>query len=366
MALRQDWLAVVGFIALLGAVVVALVPLGEIRLFWIFAVALMLGGAFVGLDFGFTGGFRDLLTRGDGRALAGAAVIPAVAALAILPLSAGMDDYVRFLAPVGLSLIAGAALFGIGMQIANGCGSGCLVAAGQGSRRMLVALPFFAMGGVLGTLILPTALTWPSLGVIDFVALFGTWGGLAAVEAQLALFALVVLRGARPDPTRLYGAAIIGMGAATLFVAAGEPWGITMGLTVFGAKAVQAAGADLPRFSFWATGGAADLLTAPVLAMPSALSDVGLLLGAGLAASLRGGLRFGTAVAWRGLAGAALGGLLMGIGARLSFGCNIGAFVSGTASGSLHGLVWMVAVLSGCWVGIRLRSWFGLPAAELT
>ena len=34
------------------------------------------------------------------------------------------------------------------------------------------------------------------------------------------------------------------------------------------------------------------------------------------------------------LLSAAIGGLLMGIGARLSFGCNIGAFLGGTASGS--------------------------------
>ena len=54
---------------------------------------------------------------------------------------------------------------------------------------------------------------------------------------------------------------------------------------------------------------------------------------------------------------AALGGLLMGIGARLSFGCNIGAMVSGMASGSLHGFVWLAAVLPGCWLGLRLRAY---------
>ena len=40
------------------------------------------------------------------------------------------------------------------------------------------------------------------------------------------------------------------------------------------------------------------------------------------------------------LLAAAIGGLLMGWGARLGFGCNIGAFVGGVASGSLHGWVW--------------------------
>jgi hypothetical protein len=50
----------------------------------------------------------------------------------------------------------------------------------------------------------------------------------------------------------------------------------------------------------------------------------------------------------------------MGWGARLGFGCNIGAFVSGVASGSLHGWVWFGAALVGCIVGIRFRPLFGL------
>ena len=45
------------------------------------------------------------------------------------------------------------------------------------------------------------------------------------------------------------------------------------------------------------------------------------------------------------LQAAALGGVLMGIGARLSFGCNIGAFLAGTASGSLHGWIWFAVAL---------------------
>ena len=50
----------------------------------------------------------------------------------------------------------------------------------------------------------------------------------------------------------------------------------------------------------------------------------------------------------------------MGWGARIGFGCNIGAFVGGVASGSLHGWVWFAAALGGCVIGIRLRPLFGL------
>ena len=55
-----------------------------------------------------------------------------------------------------------------------------------------------------------------------------------------------------------------------------------------------------------------------------------------------------------------LGGLMMGIGARFAFGCNIGAFIGGIASGSLHGWVWIVFALLGTYLGIQLRPLFGM------
>ena len=51
----------------------------------------------------------------------------------------------------------------------------------------------------------------------------------------------------------------------------------------------------------------------------------------------------------------------MGYGARIAFGCNIGAFFSGVASTSLHGWLWIATALAGTWIGIHLRPWFGLP-----
>jgi uncharacterized protein len=57
---------------------------------------------------------------------------------------------------------------------------------------------------------------------------------------------------------------------------------------------------------------------------------------------------------------AVIGGLLLGYGARLAFGCNIGAFFSGIASGSLHGWVWLAAAFLGSMAGVRLRPFFGL------
>ena len=79
-----------------------------------------------------------------------------------------------------------------------------------------------------------------------------------------------------------------------------------------------------------------------------------------LAAGLAGRFSPERKLAIRPALAAVVGGLLMGYGARLAFGCNIGAYFSGIASGSLHGWLWFLAALAGTWIGLRLRPLFGL------
>jgi uncharacterized protein len=60
------------------------------------------------------------------------------------------------------------------------------------------------------------------------------------------------------------------------------------------------------------------------------------------------------------------GGILMGYGAAIAFGCNIGAYFSGIASFSLHGWLWGIMALAGTWIGLRLRGLFGLTNPKPT
>ena len=52
-----------------------------------------------------------------------------------------------------------------------------------------------------------------------------------------------------------------------------------------------------------------------------------------------------------------VGGCLMGIGASLSFGCNIGGFFSATSALSLSGPMMMLGLLAGAIVGLKLLVW---------
>ncbi len=93
------------------------------------------------------------------------------------------------------------------MQLANGCGSGTLYTAGGGSGRMLIALLFFVVGSVLGSLSLPSFL---ALGGIDPVLAsdyLGPWGGLAATLASIALAAALIIAVARTARRQLHAVA---------------------------------------------------------------------------------------------------------------------------------------------------------------
>jgi uncharacterized membrane protein YedE/YeeE len=323
-------------------------------------VAVALGWVFLATRFGYTSAIRGWLGTGNGGNLAAGLVVAAVAALVIVPVAALVDGYAGFTAPLGLPLVGGAALFGLGMQLADGCGSGTLYKAGGGSRRLWITLPCFCAGGLLGSLMLPAALRLPALPAIVLADQFGAWGGLAATLALSGLLILALLRTGRPSPGKLPAAVLIGALAAAAFLLSGQPWGVTMGLTLWGAKAAASLGLGVAHTEFWSWDGPRQALEGSILLQDSSLMDIGMLLGAMAAAAWDGSVRQQHWPDARGTAAAVLGGVLMGVGARLSFGCNIGALVGGIASGSLHGFVWLAAAIPGSWLGMRLRPWFGM------
>jgi uncharacterized membrane protein YedE/YeeE len=51
---------------------------------------------------------------------------------------------------------------------------------------------------------------------------------------------------------------------------------------------------------------------------------------------------------------ALLGGIMMGYGTRLSFGCNVGAYFSAIPSFSLHGWIFGIFMFVGAWIGSKI------------
>ena len=333
----------------------------------LFALGGALGAVFLGFQYGFASAWRRFLVAGEATGLAAHFLLIGLCALVFLSAPSLGLAAAGSVAPVSVSLVIGAFIFGIGMQLANGCGSGVLFSFGGGSGRMMVALPFFVFGSLVGSFLLPSALEWGSLGQMP-IAIAGN--AVATTVFNLALIALVgggffwlARRRGEAMPRRLIaGTVIIAVLCWLVFALSGHPWGVTFGFTLWGAKIAAALGVPVENYAFWQWPGPRRALEHSVLADVSSLMDFGMVLGAGAMAAVSGGLRRQDWPPFRQLVGAALGGVLMGIGARLGFGCNIGAFLAGIASGSLHGWIWFVMAMAGSWVGIRARPSFGLAA----
>jgi uncharacterized membrane protein YedE/YeeE len=362
----------------------------DLRQAALFLIGGGLGATLYHAAFGFTGGWRRLVLERRGRAMRAQMLMIGLAAIVFMPLLAAGEAFgtplVGSVAPVGVSVLVGATLFGLGMQLGGGCGSGTLFTVGGGSSRMLVTLTFFIVGAVLGTAHLPWWLDLPSLPPISLGTSLGVPGGLAVTLTGLALVAALTvwverkrhgsLESAPASPRHglarllhgpwpLLGAALLLMtlNVATLLLA-GHPWSVTFAFGLWGAKAAQVAGVPVETWAFWNWPGPRAALSDSLLFDTTSVMNFGILIGAGLAAALAGKFAPKAALPWKSLAAAVVGGLLMGYGARLAFGCNIGALFSGIASGSLHGWLWFAAAFTGSLIGIRLRPLFGFDASK--
>ncbi|PWK71580.1 YeeE/YedE family protein [Aminobacter sp. AP02] len=352
----------------------------------LFVIGGLLGLTLYHASFGFTGGWRRFVVERRGNAIRAQMLMIAAASVIFIPLlalgSANGQALVGAFAPVGMSVLVGAAMFGLGMQLGGGCGSGTLFTVGGGSSRMVVTLVFFILGAVIGTAHLPWWLAMPSLPEISLGKTLGVPGGvivtLVALGAVAAATALVERRAhgglekATPSPRKglsrllqgpwpLVGAglALAGLNIATLLTA-GHPWSVTFGFGLWGAKVAQAVGVPVETWAFWNWPGPAKALGSSVLADVTSVMNFGIILGAALAAGLAGKFAPKVKVPFASFVAAAIGGVLMGYGARLSFGCNVGALFSGIASGSVHGWLWFASAFLGSLGGVALRPLFGL------
>ncbi len=372
--------------AFLAAGFLAIWWLVDLRQASLFLIGGGLGAALYFGSFGFTGSWRRMVVERRGRGIRAQMLMIAIAGVAMMPLlsagSIGTQPLVGAVAPVGVSVLVGAVIFGFGMQLGGGCGSGTLFTVGGGSSRMLVTLVFFIVGAVIGTAHLPWWLGQASLPPISFGASLGLPLAVFLSLAGLGIVALITVAIERrthgtlevdPGPRRLgwswvlkgpwplvgAGLVLALLNIATLLVA-GHPWSITYGFGLWGAKIADTVGIPVASWEFWTWPAQAEALQSSVLADSVSVMNFGLILGAALAAALTGKFAPKAVVPLASFAAAALGGLLMGYGARLSFGCNIGALFSGIASGSVHGWLWFAAAFAGSTLGVFARPLFGL------
>ncbi len=352
-------------------------------------VLLLIVGAALGLTlyhaaFGFTSAWRVFINERRGAGLRAQMVMLAVAVVLFFPaLGAGTlfgTPVTGLVAPAGVSVVFGAFIFGIGMQMGGGCASGTLFTVGGGNARMLVTLLFFIIGSLIATHHVDWWFSLPSFPATSIVKTFGV---IPALLMSLALFAIIAVVTVRLEKRRhgeleaavssehiglrrflrgpwplVWGAVGLALLNYATLALAGRPWGITSAFALWGAKVAGGLGVDVGSWPFWQMPANAKALAAPVWADITTVMDIGIMLGAAVAAGLAGRFAPSLKIPTRSLIAAVIGGLLLGYGSRLAYGCNIGAYFSGIASGSLHGWLWLVAAFAGNAVGVRIRPLF--------
>ncbi len=140
----------------------------------------------------------------------------------------------------------------------------------------------------------------------------------------------------------------------------GSAWGVTFAFTMWGSKILDAVGVDVLSWPFWQDPANLAKYQAGFWAEKTSVMDLGIIVGALIASAAAGAFVLHRKVPGRLALGAVVGGILMGYGARIAFGCNIGAYFGGIASFSLHGWLWGVMAIVGTFAGLALRPVFGL------
>ncbi|MEW6524621.1 MAG: YeeE/YedE family protein [Bacillota bacterium] len=282
--------------------------------------------------------------------------------------------------PVGLNTLAGGLLHGAGMVLAGGCITGVLTRTGDGMVTQLVSL----MGAVTGATVaayhwdrwasygwrlapvhLPSLLGWPLALLSQLAALAGLM--LYLYRRQLRQYAEVrasapgkvrrVARQhalvdrwlARPWPS-IAGTLALALVSAAYLYTYGLPLGASSAFPRWGARLWALVGGQPASWPYFA--GGSQLVTSLWLD-PRSISNAGLVAGSAMASLLAGTLRLRVPKSHRQVGVALAGGVILGYGARLAPGCNLGAFFIAIPSMSLHGWVWALGALGGTWLGVH-------------
>ena len=150
------------------------------------------------------------------------------------------------------------------------------------------------------------------------------------------------------------GAILLSLFQIVTLATTGNPWGVSGVFANWGAWIYEGFGGSVDKWYYFASDGAQATLKNGFLNNTGTWRNIGIILGALLATLLASQFKIKKIKSKKQIFAAAIGGLLMGYGARIAYGCNIGALFSGIASLSLSGWVFAVAMFAGAVVGSKL------------
>ncbi|WP_217587564.1 YeeE/YedE family protein [Lentibacillus saliphilus] len=360
--------------------------------------------------FGFAGGVKKIYVTGYGglsRALLIMFAITMVGMIGIHWYAAANGAVPAFMAEAGDAIIPGSKsvkllsiatviggfIFGIGMMMAGACASGTLTDMGEGATRAMIVLPFFVLGTAPGELVKYQILESP-LGAFSTTMylpdVFGYVGALLiSLLVLLLLYILVNKYEAFRKKEGFYEEELFsdeekaiepkkeykflsyetyhkffverwsfltgGILLAAMFIfivnTTGSSWGVTSAFSRWSVAFLQNFGFD---FSSPAYTKIVEDVNNGLLNHNGTVRNIGIVFGSTIALLLAGRFKFNFKYSTKDVLIYAVGGLMMGFGARVASGCNIGALFSAICNFSLAGWVFMVALVLGGIVGLKL------------
>ncbi len=301
--------------------------------------------------------------------------------------------------------VIGGFLFGVGMMFAGGCASGTLTDLGDGYFRSLIALLFFCFGSVLGVMHLP-ALKASVLGVGAKVYMPDYLGYFWSIVFFLSFYAILyfaiskyqayrVEKGTyksedweewekpldetqNPEPKysifsmktyhKLFierwsffvGGTLLSIIFIGILATTGKNWGVTTTFTYWGGWLLQMFGGSVDSIEFFQSEKVSKIMAGGFLADAGSMRNLGIIIGTVITCLLAGDSSIKQDYNLKRLVVYCLGGLLMGYGARLASGCNIGALYAALSAMSLSGIVFGAALCIGGITGLKLMFKFRL------
>lgn len=151
------------------------------------------------------------------------------------------------------------------------------------------------------------------------------------------------------------GAVLLAVFAIAHLTVFNSAWGVTTTFGIWAAKVMSYFGADPANWAYFNNHASmAKAFSTPILQDGGSIRNIGIIVGATLSTLLASEFRIKKIKGHKQIIAGILGGFLMGFGARLAAGCNIGALFSAIAAFSLSGWIFAIFLLIGAIIGSKL------------
>ncbi|KGM98296.1 YeeE/YedE family protein [Clostridium novyi A str. 4552] len=164
----------------------------------------------------------------------------------------------------------------------------------------------------------------------------------------------------RPLPYWI-GGILLGILNVVLLALSGISWQITSGFLLWAVGILQWLGLEpltWQYFSHFRYYYDSIIVNHNVFFNKYTILNLGVILGALIATLLASQFKWKKIKSKRQLIVALIGGIMMGYGTRIAFGCTVGSFFSGIPSFSMHAWIFGIFVMLGAYVGTKILMKF--------